>query len=185
MITYNLIQGIIFKNFIFSYTIFFGIFSYIRFYANKSKILTALFFLPATFLHELLHFLMGLLLLAKPTSFSLIPKKEENGYTLGEVRFSNLNFFNTIPVALAPALIFVLLYYIDVFYWSFFKRDVLYFILFVYINFILVYSAIPSIQDFKVALSNRIGLLFWGLIITVIIYYFNYIKTLFLTFFGN
>lgn len=60
---------------------------------------------PATIVHELSHFIVGVLLQARPVGFSVIPKRSATGWTLGEVRFSDLGPFNTIPVAMAPLLI--------------------------------------------------------------------------------
>jgi len=165
---------LIFSNYTFFFTLAFGMFSYLRFYASKNIFLISLFFLPSTILHELLHFIVGFLTFAKPVSFSVIPKKSADGsYTLGEVQFSNLNFFNSIPTALAPLLMLIGLYFFDLYYWNYANENIWYFILFVYINFTAVYSGIPSGQDFKVALSNWVGIIFWLMIIWGSIYYFN------------
>jgi len=168
---YSTINNFVFENVLFFVFALFSIFSYIRFavVANNTFLLW-LFFLPATIIHELLHFLVGLILFAKPKGFSLIPKKTESGYTLGEVRFVNLNFINTIPTALAPAIMFIALYYVDYFYFSYVKKEFLYLILLVYINNIAMYSAIPSGQDFKVAFSNITGLLFYLILIVGFLY---------------
>ena len=55
---------------------------------------------PGVFLHELLHFLVGLITNAKPSSFSIIP----NRVKAGSVSFTNLAWYNAIPTALAPLL---------------------------------------------------------------------------------
>jgi hypothetical protein len=62
----------------------------------------ALLALPGTFAHELAHFVVGLLLLAKPAGFSLRPKRSDHGWTLGSVSFRGINVFNGAFVALAP-----------------------------------------------------------------------------------
>ena len=56
--------------------------------------------MPGVFLHELLHFLIGLITNAKPSSFSIIP----NRIQAGSVSFSNITWYNAIPTALAPLL---------------------------------------------------------------------------------
>lgn len=61
--------------------------------------------LAGTALHELMHFLVGVLLRARPVSFSLIPKRNETGWTLGSVAFEALGLWNAAPVALAPLLL--------------------------------------------------------------------------------
>jgi Peptidase M50B-like len=66
--------------------------------------------LPATFLHELAHGLVGLLLGAQPTSFSLWPKKvSATSWRLGSVGFSKLCWWNGGAVTLAPLLWFIVL----------------------------------------------------------------------------
>lgn len=66
----------------------------------------ALVSLPGTWLHEVAHWGVGLILAAKPVSFSLWPKKEGNSWVLGAVGFTGLNIWNSAPVALAPLLLF-------------------------------------------------------------------------------
>lgn len=66
----------------------------------------ALVSLPGTWLHEVSHWLVGLLLAARPVSFSLWPKKDGNSWVLGSVGFTGLNIWNSAPVALAPLLLF-------------------------------------------------------------------------------
>jgi hypothetical protein len=64
----------------------------------------ALLSLVGTGMHEALHAGVGLVLLAKPVSFSLIPIRAGNRWTLGSVGFKNLNIWNAGPVTLAPLL---------------------------------------------------------------------------------
>jgi hypothetical protein len=68
--------------------------------------LFAILTLPGTFAHELLHWLVGGVFGARPTSISIIPKRGRgNEYTLGTVSFANLRWYNAAPAALAPMLI--------------------------------------------------------------------------------
>ncbi|WP_456469977.1 hypothetical protein [Caminibacter sp.] len=119
-----------------------------------------------------------------PTSFNIWPKKENGEYILGNVTFKNIVFFNALIVGIAPVLLIVLLYFIDKNNFEIYLKtvDLLFgtgknfniasFCLFVYINYILVYSGIPSTQDFKVILSHKFGLLFWLLIFFCCFFFF-------------
>ena len=73
--------------------------------AYKSMWLAVLINLPGTVLHECAHFVVGILLNAKPVSFSLFPKKVDDHYVTGQVGFSNLKFYNALPVSMAPLLL--------------------------------------------------------------------------------
>lgn len=63
-----------------------------------------LFYLAGTLCHELAHFGVGLLTLARPRSFSVIPHRTGAQWTLGAVEFANLRWYNAAPTALAPVL---------------------------------------------------------------------------------
>ena len=63
----------------------------------------AIFVLPGTFVHELLHLLVGLILNGKPVSLSLWPRRVGHGrWILGAVGFANLRWYNAVFIALAP-----------------------------------------------------------------------------------
>lgn len=64
-----------------------------------------LFYFAGTFCHELAHYCAGLLTMAQPKSFSVIPRRSGREWTLGFVEFSNLRWYNAAPTALAPLLI--------------------------------------------------------------------------------
>lgn len=155
------------ENFLFWYSLFFSFFTYIR-YSTSNRFLIGFFYLPSTLFHELAHFFIGLITFAKPVSFSLYPKKDNNGnLRLGEVKFTNLNFFNSLPTAFAPFLLLVGLYYFDKYFFVYIKENFFYFIAFVYINFIFASGGIPSWQDFKVAFGNVFGIIFWMILAMV------------------
>lgn len=61
--------------------------------------------LAGTALHELMHFLVGAVLGARPVSVSLFPKQKDGVWTLGSVEFETLGLWNSAPVALAPLLL--------------------------------------------------------------------------------
>jgi hypothetical protein len=64
-----------------------------------------LFYLAGTICHELAHFCIGLLTLARPRSFSVVPRRNGREWRLGAVEFANLRWYNAAPTALAPMLI--------------------------------------------------------------------------------
>ncbi|VVP32222.1 hypothetical protein [Pseudomonas fluorescens] len=61
-------------------------------------------------MHEKLHFAVGLLTMARPTSMSLIPVNEAGRLVLGSVGFVALNWMNAWVTALAPLLALPLVY---------------------------------------------------------------------------
>lgn len=61
----------------------------------------SLFALPGTAVHELSHWLVALLLGAKPSFPNIIPKREGSTWKLGSVRMTP-NILTRIPIALAP-----------------------------------------------------------------------------------
>ena len=70
---------------------------------RRSVRLWALVTLPATMLHELAHALVGLMLSARPASWSLWPRRVgTTAWRLGYVGFTNLRWWNGGAVALAP-----------------------------------------------------------------------------------
>lgn len=67
--------------------------------------LAALLRLVGTIGHEALHASVGWVLRAKPVSFSFIPKKVGDRWVFGSVGFTQLNIWNSAPVAFAPLLL--------------------------------------------------------------------------------
>ncbi len=61
----------------------------------------ALLALPGTLAHELAHYLVAALLLARPQFPSLIPQRTEHGWRLGSVAF-RAGWLRSLPIALAP-----------------------------------------------------------------------------------
>jgi hypothetical protein len=119
---------------------------------------------PGTVLHEGLHWTVGKVLYAKPMSFSVLPNKDDSDI-IGSVSFSNLNWFNRVPVCMAPILglplAFILFHYVPSFeLWS------IQGILIVWIFSAMIASSWPSYVDFEVASKNTIGWVFWiGLLV--------------------
>lgn len=65
----------------------------------------ALLSLPGTIAHELAHFVVGALLLAKPRGFSVWPRPHGHTWRLGSVSFGNVGLLNGAFVTLAPLLL--------------------------------------------------------------------------------
>ena len=129
-------------------------------YLRRMPRFFSLISLPGTVGHELLHFLVGTLTLAKPVRVSLIPKFHRDGsVTLGYVMFSNIRWYNALWVGFAPLLALPaalwLVYYrasqipplsMSELAWS-------------YVAASLVYSCVPSRADVGIVLSKRAGLI--------------------------
>ncbi len=115
--------------------------------------------LPGTMGHELLHFLVGTLALARPVRVSLLPKFHRDGSaTLGYVMFSNIRWYNALWVGFAPLLALPaglwLVYYRSLQIpplspwegaWSYVAASVM-------------YSCLPSKADVGIVLSKPAGL---------------------------
>lgn len=127
--------------------------------------LSALINIPGTILHETMHFIVGLFLNAHPTSYNIIPKKDGFGnYVLGSVGFRNITFYNAIPSALAPLFLLPMGYYLNVWYFKNFDITIFNYVIYILLQTIIIENAMPSSTDFKVAFSNPLGVVIYGLI---------------------
>ncbi|MBR2136344.1 MAG: hypothetical protein IJ852_00080 [Alphaproteobacteria bacterium] len=138
----------------------------------KNIFLTALINIPGTILHELAHFLIGFLLNAQPTSFSLFPKKSGNAYVTGSVSFRHIKFYNAFPSAMAPLLLLPIAYWFDKYYFANVHTTVWNYLFYVLLQTVLIENAIPSHTDFKVAFSSLSGTVFYTLLIIGIFAFF-------------
>jgi hypothetical protein len=66
------------------------------------------FTVAGTACHELAHFLVGLLVGARPSSLSLWPRRAGRHWQLGSVTLTRVRWWNAAPAALAPLLIVLL-----------------------------------------------------------------------------
>lgn len=74
----------------------------IRWNCRSFRFFAAFMFL-GVLLHETLHLIIGAILNAKPVGMSVIPKRGREGtMELGSVCFSNITWYNALPLALAP-----------------------------------------------------------------------------------
>ena len=116
--------------------------------------------LPGTIGHELLHFLVGTLALAKPREVSLIPKFHRDGSaTLGYVMFSNIRWYNALWVGFAPLL--ALPAALALVSYRSMQVPPLHALEFVwgYVAASLVYSCVPSKADIDIVASKPAGLI--------------------------
>jgi len=107
---------------------------------------------PGTAAHELAHFIIGFILRAKPSGFSLWPKRSGKGWRLGEVRFRRITLLNGVFIALAPMLLlplgWVCLIHLAVPAWR--TQHWISWLTTGYLCATLLYASVPSLTDIKV-----------------------------------
>ncbi len=133
--------------------------SFLKRHTFSGIIMTSLVNIPGTILHETAHFMVGLILNAKPASFNLLPKRRDNTYVMGSVGFRNIKFYNAFPSSMAPLLLLPLAYWLNEY---FLVTTIWRYLCFILLETIIIENAIPSSTDFKVAFSHPLGLLFYG-----------------------
>lgn len=132
--------------------------------------LSALVNIPGTVLHELMHFLVGLILNAQPCNFTVFPKRDMMGnYVMGSVGFRNVTFYNAVPSALAPVLLLPIGFYIDRYILPIMPATLTNYILYVLVQTIIIENAIPSRTDFKVAGMYFSGVLLYGVLLVALL----------------
>ena len=132
----------------------------------NSMLLCALINIPGTVLHELMHFLVGLFLNAKPYNFSLFPKRAEGGgYVMGSVGFTNITKYNAVPAAMAPLLLLPIGFYINRYVLPMVEPTFVNFTLYILLQTIIIENSIPSTTDFCVARLYPSGVLIYGAIV--------------------
>ncbi len=114
--------------------------------------------LPSTIMHELCHLIIALLSNGKPSSFSIIPKRENHQYVLGSVEFVPA-WYNAFIICMAPLILWVIALILFV------KSSVL--IVSPLLYWLLV-GGIPSKQDFKIGFMYGFGFI---LLLSTIIYW--------------
>jgi hypothetical protein len=118
-------------------------FTYIYFYL--------LLLLPGTFMHEILHYLVSLLTLGRPISFSVWPKKVNDYYVLGSVTSQNVRWYNAALISLAPLLLYPTAWYLLLLLPNYSN---LYYGPLLYLIATLVNAGTPSRTDWLVALKH-------------------------------
>lgn len=117
-----------------------------------------LFFLatfPGTLLHEFAHYLVAHLMGGRPEPMDLVPRKENNRWTLGSVSFYP-NWKNGAFVALAPLSLFPL----GVVFWQLgLSEELGWQFSYAYLAGCCLISALPSREDWMIAVEYPVGLL--------------------------
>ena len=112
----------------------------------------ALFALPGTIAHELMHLVVGYVLGAGPHGFSMWPRPQGRGWQLGSVSFRNIGLLNGAWVALAPLLLLPLawlgLVQILLPLWN--ERRWGWWLLGGYLTATVLFAALPSLQDIRI-----------------------------------
>ena len=125
--------------------------------ARRSFWLVSLLALPGTFCHELCHWLVGTALNGQPLRFTVLPRREGHGYVLGSVALGNLRWYNAFFIGLAPLLLLPLAY--GLFLWRLGTQPSFGWpeagMVFLLAN--LVFAALPSWQDLRIAARSPIG----------------------------
>ncbi len=130
--------------------------------AKRSFWLCSLLALPGTLCHEACHWTVGKLLNGQPVHFTVIPRKEGHGFVLGSVAFRNLRWYNAFFVGMAPLALLPLAY--GLLLWRLGGDPALGWseaaMVFLLAN--LVFAAIPSWQDVRIAARSPLGWLLLG-----------------------
>ena len=116
--------------------------------------------LPGTVGHELLHFLVGTLTLARPVEVSLIPRFHRDGSaTLGYVMFTHIRWYNALWVGFAPLLALPAALWLVYYRSSQMPPLGLQELAWVYLASSVAYSCLPSKADVAIVFSKPFGLI--------------------------
>jgi hypothetical protein len=130
--------------------------------ARRSFWLFSLLAMPGTICHEFCHWLVGTLFNGRPVHFTVIPRREGRGFVLGSVALSNLRWYNAFFIGLAPLLLLAVAY--GVFRWRLGGQPIIGWteagMVFLLAN--LIFGAMPSGQDLRIAARSPIGWLLLG-----------------------
>lgn len=127
--------------------------------------MSALVNIPGTFLHELMHYLVGALFNARPVNFTIFPQRNAAGdYVMGSVGFSNITFYNALPSAMAPLLLLPISFYINRYGLPLMQPTFVNYILYVLLQTIIIENSIPSQADFDVARKYLSGVLLYTIL---------------------
>jgi hypothetical protein len=118
-------------------------------------------------MHELMHLLASFITFARPTNFSIIPKKHNGGITLGSVSSSNIRWYNAIIVSLAPLSLYVIAYYLMKILPSIHNETYYYATLYFIAN--LLFAGTPSSTDWKLAFKKS-----WFLLLLLVLLIVEY-----------
>src|SRR6266540_330209 len=131
----------------------------------------ALWNLAGVILHELAHLLVGIILGAEPKGMTFIPHREGNRWRLGSVSFSRITALNAVPVALAPLGLAGIAYLVATNWLAWFGASLTTTLTLYATCFILLYNALPSRQDLRVACNWKSTLLYSPVAVLITIYF--------------
>lgn len=138
-----------------------SLFLILRSSRSSSIIVVCLTRLPGVILHELAHFLIGILLRAEPTRFTLIPERRCDGsWTLGSVAFRRVTAFNAVPIAFAPLGLIPFACFLYLSWFSWLPLSLPNTLLLYGAVFLLFANALPSRHDVSVACNWKSILLY-------------------------
>jgi hypothetical protein len=166
-------------------------------YPYKNKYYSGILNSCGTFAHELAHLSISLILNGKPISFSIIPYREEEKislYTkivhwikfklfgiqtiynqdliLGGVGHTNLKWYNSFFIGLAPLLLILLAYYLNIYLFNNIDQSLTNQLLTILLSVIIISNSVPSKSDIKIAFKYKFASLLFILIIAT---YFIYV----------
>lgn len=136
----------------------------------RSMFMSALINIPGTLLHELMHFLVGLLFNAKPCNFTIIPRRSAEGhYVMGSVGFTNITFYNAIPASMAPMLLLPIGFYANRYILPLMEPTFVNYVMYVLLQTIIIENAMPSSADFKVAKMHFFGVVMYSILVVALL----------------
>ncbi len=131
----------------------------------SSMWLSALVNIPGTILHELMHFVVGLILNAHPCNFTIFPRRGDDGnYVMGSVGFRNITFYNAVPASMAPLLLLPIGFYLNRYFLPTMQPTFFNYVFYVLLQTIIIENAMPSGADFRVARMYWTGVLLYGFV---------------------
>ncbi len=137
----------------------------VKYATYQSMWLSALVNIPGTVLHEAMHYLVGMILNARPCNFTLLPRRGEDGsYVMGSVAFRNVTFYNAVPSAMAPLLLLPIGFYINRYVLPQLPPTFFNYVVYVLLQTIIIENAVPSGADFRVAGMYVTGILLYGFV---------------------
>ena len=114
--------------------------------------------LHGTLLHELAHLFASILLNGKPTKISLFPSRVEGGYILGYVESSNLRWYNKFPIAMAPLVLLIAIFYVDQYFYVYMEDNLYSTLLYVFMIIgLLAFSAGTAAGVLMAKLMNKLS----------------------------
>ena len=133
-----------------------GCWLYALHYLRRSGYAVAFFGFFATAMHEACHYIVGLLLNAKPVSVSLWPRRQGNSWILGSVGFTHITLWNAAFVGLAPLLMLPLAWGLFT-YWMLAAYAAQWYISWLVSGYFIaccLFGGWPSSTDIKVAFAS-------------------------------